>query len=199
MNIIFSHLKLLGIALLVHSLYRDMFILIISNFTSDKDGYYLCQIFVNNSVSQRSPYIWLYTADNSCVQQRIYFRHANPPMCAHFSTVNNRTPTTNFRSVASSTPELKTIHTYNFSFIQSITVSPNLVTSFTTEVPTTSQVAIGSEIYIAGVFGALVLILGAPVIILLIPYIHKCRRNLGKPGQLYIMLLLMITCDTQKN
>ena len=35
-------------------LYRDKFILVINNFTSDKNGYYLCQIIVNNSISQPS-------------------------------------------------------------------------------------------------------------------------------------------------
>ena len=52
-------------------LYSDIFILLINNFTSDKNGYYWYQIYVNNSVSQPMKYAWFYAVDSSsCLQNR---------------------------------------------------------------------------------------------------------------------------------
>ena len=143
-------------------LYRDFFVLQILNFTSDKNGYYRCQIFVNNSVSQYSPYVWLYATDNSsCTQHQPYFKSANPPLCAHFNTNTYSIPTTNF-SLSSTSETI--IATYSFSSIQSIMTSPKSDMSFAAIVTTTSQVAIGSVAFIAGILGALVLTLGILVI-----------------------------------
>ena len=51
------------------SLYKDMFLLSIPNFTTDKDGYYWCQIVINDTYLQPSQYAWFYAADrNSCIQ-----------------------------------------------------------------------------------------------------------------------------------
>ena len=54
-------------------LYRDIFALIINNFTSDKNGYYWCQIYVDNSVSQPMKYAWFYAVDSSSCLQNRYF------------------------------------------------------------------------------------------------------------------------------
>ena len=54
-------------------LYRDTFILVINNFTSDKNGYYWCQTYVNNSISQPSQYAWFYAANSSSCVQNVYF------------------------------------------------------------------------------------------------------------------------------
>ena len=65
-------------------LYRDPFLLIIYNFTSDKNGYYWCQIYVNNSVSQPSQYAWFYAADSSSCTQQHHFKLTSEPQCADF-------------------------------------------------------------------------------------------------------------------
>ena len=66
-------------------LYRDPFTLVIHNFTSDKNGYYWCQIFVNHSVSQPLQYAWFFAADrDTCVQQHQFFKRPSEPQCAEF-------------------------------------------------------------------------------------------------------------------
>ncbi len=51
-------------------LYADTFTLRIDNFTSDKSGYYWCQIVINDSFTQPSQRAWFYAADNnSCIRQ----------------------------------------------------------------------------------------------------------------------------------
>ena len=65
-------------------LYRDLYALVIRNFTSDKNGYYWCQIVVNGSVSQPSQYAWFYAADSSSCRQQSHFKQAIVPECAEF-------------------------------------------------------------------------------------------------------------------
>ena len=66
------------------SLYRNTFVLIIHNFTTDKDGYYWCQIVVNDSYLQPSQYAWFYAADRSSCTQELHFITAseNEIQCA---------------------------------------------------------------------------------------------------------------------
>ena len=68
-------------------LYRDAFILHISNFTSEKNGYYWIQISLNNTVSQPSEYAWFYAADNSSCIQQTHFNLAADPECAVFQSI----------------------------------------------------------------------------------------------------------------
>ena len=56
-------------------LYADTFALIINNFTTNKNGYYWCQIFINDSFLNPSQHTWFYAKENtSCTQQDPYFR-----------------------------------------------------------------------------------------------------------------------------
>ena len=69
------------------TLYRDTFSLLIYNFTTDKNGYYWCQIVVNGSSYQPSQYAWFYADDtNSCIRKS-HFKPANEAQCA-FETAN---------------------------------------------------------------------------------------------------------------
>ena len=72
------------------SLYRDTYILVIQNFTSDKNGYYWCQIYVNNSISQPSQYAWFYAADRSSCTQQSNFKLTNEPQCAYVHSDTNQ-------------------------------------------------------------------------------------------------------------
>ena len=65
-------------------LYRDVFILVIFNFTSEKNGYYWCQINVNNSISQPSQFAWFYAADSSSCTHQNHFILTSEPQCAYF-------------------------------------------------------------------------------------------------------------------
>ena len=48
-------------------LYSDTFSLIIKNFTTDKNGYYWCQIYINDSLAKPLQSAWFYAEDsNSC-------------------------------------------------------------------------------------------------------------------------------------
>ena len=71
-------------------LYRDTYILVIHNFTSDKNGYYWCQIYVNNSISQPSQYAWFYAADSSSCTQQSHFKVTNEPQCAYVHSDTNQ-------------------------------------------------------------------------------------------------------------
>jgi hypothetical protein len=58
-------------------LYADTFGLIIHNFTIDKNGYYWCQIVINDSLKFLNPsqHAWFYAEEsNSCVQGDLYNR-----------------------------------------------------------------------------------------------------------------------------
>ena len=75
-------------------LYNDAFTLNIFNFSSDKNGYYWCQIYVNNSVSQPSQYAWFYAAHSSLCSQQSHFKIASEPQCAEFHPDNNQATAT---------------------------------------------------------------------------------------------------------
>lgn len=48
-------------------LYRDTFILLIDNFTHHKNGYYWCQLSINNTYAEQSHHVWLFAGANSAV------------------------------------------------------------------------------------------------------------------------------------
>ena len=84
-------------------LYRDLYALVIHNFTSEMNGYYWCQIVVNGSVSQPPEYAWFYAADSSLCTQQSHFKLASIPVCAEFQFNTYPTSITDFVSI--STPE----------------------------------------------------------------------------------------------
>ena len=140
-------------------LYKDTFFLVIHNFTTDKDGYYWCQIVVNDSYLQLSQYAWFYAADSSSCKREYHFMTApkSEIQCAenYTDTYTVITETTNTIIIAPST----TNSTY---------VATNFPTSSS---PTQTTVVLRmteSVIYVAGFFSALLVLLGALVIILLL-------------------------------
>ena len=82
-------------------LYRDAFSLSITNFTSDKNGYYWCQIYVNKSSSQPSEYAWFYAADsNSCIRR---FTVDTNPNCVDFNLGTNQEHATTPQEISTPT------------------------------------------------------------------------------------------------
>ena len=60
-------------------LYADIFALIINNFNTSKDGYYWCNILVNNSFLEPSQRVRFYAVEGtSCIRQDSYFRSNAP-------------------------------------------------------------------------------------------------------------------------
>ena len=69
------------------SLYRDTYSIVIHNFTTKKNGYYWCQLAINNTYTQPSHYALFYAGQsNSMVCSPPYFRTAfwNEIQCVQF-------------------------------------------------------------------------------------------------------------------
>lgn len=62
-------------------LYHDTFTLLILNFTTDKNGYYWYQIFINGSSYQPSQYAQFYADYGLCIQNQSHFKHTNEIQC----------------------------------------------------------------------------------------------------------------------
>ena len=72
-------------------LYADTFGLVIDNFTMDKNGYYWCQILINDSFLNINPSqrAWFYAEEsNSCVQGVLYY-NTSGAQCALGKPVRN--------------------------------------------------------------------------------------------------------------
>ena len=72
-------------------LYADTFGLVIDNFTMDKNGYYWCQILINDSFLNINPSqrAWFYAEEsNSCVQGILYY-NTSRAQCALGKQVRN--------------------------------------------------------------------------------------------------------------
>ena len=123
-------------------LYRDIFILFINNFSSDKNGYYWCQIVVNNSISQPSQYAWFYAANSSSCTQQHHFKLDREPQCAYF-VHNNQAhatapeenishTTTTFSEVTTTITTLKVSSTVTTSEVMSTLTTPEVTSTVTT-------------------------------------------------------------------
>ena len=108
-------------------LYRDSFILGISNFTIDKNGYYWCQLVINNTYTQPSHRAWFYAAaicDPSSAF--LYFRPAslNETQCAEFtapstsSQIASFTPSTSQANLSGTSTTLIPTSTTSSTAIQ---------------------------------------------------------------------------------
>ena len=146
----------------VGPLYRDTFTLVIHNFTSDKNGYYWCEIVVNGSVSQPSQYAWFYAADSSsCTQQRLFkIAKDNSSQCAEFKSNN-----------------------YSTSMIYSTTTDSlvTLGTTTSTAPSTTTSAEADNELlyYVAGFLSLFILLLISLVVLLL--FLYCCKRRKPHP------------------
>ena len=128
-------------------LYRDTFFLHIYNFTSYDNGYYWCQIVVNDSVLQPSQHAWFYADDrNSCAQMLSHFKNApGDRYCAEYHTnEQNMYPTSLTYSAAitshhkSPTKSISLINQPARSTPLTITVTEMLMTSSKSVLTTTT-------------------------------------------------------------
>ena len=176
------------------SLYRNTFVLIIHNFTTDKDGYYWCQIVVNDSYLQPSQYAWFYAADRSSCTLEFHFRTAseNEIQCAENDTVNSYATAATIRSYESatvipvySTRLTNTLPTTSASIVIDHTAYSSSVTNTSAltsseSVPTTVMMILRmteSVIYVAGAFSVVLILLGALVIILILLHVRSRSRR----------------------
>ena len=200
-------------------LYRDTFILLINNFTSDKNGYYWCQIVVNGSVSQPSQYAWFYAADSSSCRQQNHFKQAAVPECAQFhrniyttSIITDLvsisvTPETSYptytTSMSTSIIKIMIYKTANQSFFNTYyilgTILSSTMTFTTTTGSTTTQAAQPEDVSnlnlaVIGSLAALVAILGAVVVLMVVLFIsnqHK-KKNEGKHNAIIICIVTVL-------
>ena len=179
-----------------HALYRDSTSLTIDNFTCDKDGYYWCQLSINNTLVQPSHHIHLYTGECSLTHQ--YFRLANSSesQCVKYVSLNTHAFTT--ITIDSHNMITSVRETPYKSYYMTFSVTPS--SGAPTRSSSVTQQEKRSErltIYVAGSLGALVAVFGVLVIVLSIFYLCKFRSGETSKSQLIILysaLYLMHVC-----
>ena len=163
-------------------LYRDIFSLIIDPFTRDRNGYYWCQLAINDTYAQRSHHAFFYTGEfNSTVCSLSlayqYFRLAlsSETVCAHYHNAIN--PSITIFSTSTSTISPLTNVTTEWSSMA------------TSSMPMyTSSVAMQNKsenplLYALGGFSALLIIVLVGVVILslsLTLYVHHLKKKTGR-------------------
>ena len=170
------------------SLYKDVFHLLIPNFTTDKNGYYWCQVVINDSYLQPSQYAWFYAADRSSCTQELHFITASESeiQCAENYSSTNTCPVTSIDTSATVIAP-STVTTYYSTFASaSRVIAPSISvtnTSATTSVPKITTMVFRmteSVIYVVGAFSVLLILLGALVIILILLLVCKTQRKKGQ-------------------
>ena len=141
------------------SLYRDTYSIVINNFTREKNGYYWCQLAINNTYTQPSHHSWFYAGNSSaCSSNYHYFRPAllmNEVQCAQIE----------------------------HAFLYTIQTSKSLTTSQATLLAISETSGLSVLIYALGSFSALLLIvlLGILVLAFLLAfYVHHQRKKTSK-------------------
>ena len=141
------------------ALYGDAFSLIINNFTTDNDSYYLCQIMVNGSFLQPSQYAWFYADDNYLCRQQQYFQMVkSEAQCA------NATYPTIF-------PLITIPDSAKFTSLPVTTTQNNLLP--TAAAKDSTEANMEPIFYIVGILSGLALILGTFAIVLLLLLVRK--------------------------
>lgn len=140
-------------------LFRDTSSLAINNFTRDKDGYYWCQLAINNKLVQPSHRALFFAGNCGSTTNSMYFRlaHSTENQCAKY--VNTHTYLT----------------TRNYELSNSIKSSVTL--SKADEPPKKLSSAETPIVYVAGSLGALVLVFGALVIALSMLFLCKFQNR----------------------
>ena len=146
------------------TLYRDIFLLHIKNFTTDNNGYYWCQVVINSSFLQPSQHAWFYADHSDSCERQPFFKLAEKAQCANILyQANNVNPTQSMFISSSSYSSSSTVILYT-------TASQNITQLLDY---TNSSV----HLYIIGSLVGLVLVLGVVVIALLVLYIHKYHEK----------------------
>ena len=153
------------------TLYADTFALIINNFTTDKNGYYWCQILINDSFTLPSQSAWFYANEStSCIREDPYFM-----------SVPDRAYCASGKSLANSI--------YSMINWFSLTTSPDnpTTTTMSTTPAMMSTLVLASEnavtysepilYYAVGILAMLVLLVGTLAILMLIFYAHKRQKE----------------------
>ena len=170
-------------------LYRDMYTLIIHNFTFDKNGYYWCQIYVDNSFSQPSEYAWFYASDNSTCKRN--FVVDIKPNCVDFNQEHATTPQ------ETSTPETMVIASTSVILETTSTSATSEATS-TSDLEVTSTEAESSMDYLLYIIGFLVVLILLAIslftLILLCLYC-KGRKKDCQNGKYAITTILLVTLN----
>ena len=157
------------------SLYRDTYSILIYNFTKGKNGYYWCQLAINNTYTQPSHYAWFYAGHSNstaCSPPNYpYFRTAlsNEIQCAQY--VVNAFP---LMTPTSTTSTLR------------LSTSSQTTSSAISKTSESNSLSALSLIYILGSFSALLLIvlLGVLVLALSLAFYVNCLRK--KASKLYL-------------
>ena len=159
--------NLLSVINCSRAVYRDTFSLAILNFTQNKNGYYWCQISINNTLVQPSYHAQLSVGECSITNQPYYrLANLNENQCAQYVATES---------------DAGLITTYGSSETSSVSSSTRL--SSVTQQEKESDKPI---IYVAGSLSALVLVFGALVIVLSILYLCRFRNKETSKSQLII-------------
>ena len=162
------------------SIYGDDFTLAVLNFTSDMNGYYWCQIVVNNTVAQPSQYVRIYAADDSsCTQPVRIFLQTSEPECAMFHDETSPTaviytsypPDTYEISPTLSNMLPRTSAAFSVSTTSTVT---NHASTLLTQPETGGM---DQTAYVAGSLGAFVVLLASVVIVLLLLFVCKGQKK----------------------
>ena len=182
-----------------HELYRDALYVTILNFTQNKNGYYWCQLSINNTLVQPS-YRVQFSADNCSIMNQPYYRLANlrfnENRCAKyvasesdtgFTTTHELSGTSFVASSTESSTRLPTVTQQEGESDQQITyaATESDAESSTRSFSVTRQEKESDRIitYIAGTFSALLLIalLGVLALALsFVSYVHHQRKKTSK-------------------
>ena len=175
-------------------LYRDQFVLTINGFTSDNNGYYWCEIVVNNSISQPSQYAWFYAADNtSCTQENLRpFQRAKQPQCAEFhpattpSMIISNSTMSQHNNISMSTTLSEIISTSKLPEEKSNFTTVTGILNLTTQGKMSVKSEVGMEylMYIIGFLVVVFLLVTSLLVLLLLLYFckrqRKCHQKIGK-------------------
>ncbi len=178
-------------------LYRDTFSLRILNFTTDKNGYYWYQFFVNRSSYQPSQYAWFY-ADYLCVHSQSHFHHTSEIQCPNATNLmtSSLVMTTTFpinvtmdlmSTVAPKMTETGSYPVYTnatYLITSPLATTATITTNVTMDAMSTLAPRItetGSNIvlnyYVVGALTVLIVLFATLAIIILLLYIRKRHKE----------------------
>ena len=142
-----------------HEVYRDTFSLAILNFTQNKNGYYWCQLSINNTLVQPSHRAQFFAGE--CITNQPYYRlaNSNENQCVQYITTDS---------------ELDTGMTTTYGSSETSSISSSTRLSSVTQQEKESDKLI---IYVASSLSALVLVFGAVIIVLSILYLCRFRNR----------------------
>ena len=177
-------------------LYATTFNLIINNFTTDKNGYYWCQILINDSFTQPSQYALFYADSNSCLRDDPYFRYVpDQAQCASIVTGIASLRLNYYNIIMNDITFPGTIFTSNDSHINATDVSTTPATTstfFTTLTSEMTETSIEPITYVVGILAAVVLLIGALVILMLIASVYKSQKEKKQRHSELIMIMLLL-------